>query len=80
MGTVDDTLNNEQMEELMLVMLRSKKPGAERDMSMATWMCMNIGRGDDARLVYMPDLLAPEHLRVIGEGCNACVHVHILPG
>ena len=58
------------MEQLVLVMLGSSRPSAERDMSMATWMCMTIGRGDDARLVYLADLLPPEHLRVIGEACD----------
>jgi hypothetical protein len=28
---------------------------------------MTIGRGDDARLVFLPDLLPPEVMRVIGE-------------
>ena len=60
-----------QMEELMVVMLGSTRSGAARDMSLATWMTMTIGRGDDARLIYLPDLLAPEHLRVIGEDAAA---------
>lgn len=66
-GTVDDTLSYEQMERLMKVMLGSLAVGAMRDKSMASWMAMTIGRGDDARLVFLPDLLVPTLMRVIGE-------------
>jgi hypothetical protein len=40
-------------------MLGSKIKTAPRDMSMALWMSGTIGRGDDARLVFLPDLLKP---------------------
>lgn len=69
-GTVDDTLSYQQMERLMKVMLGSLVAGAMRDKSMASWMAMTIGRGDDARLVFLPDLLVPNHIRVIGEGAS----------
>lgn len=67
MGSVDDTLTPDQLWKLALTMLKSPKATAERDLSIALWMCMTLGRGDDARLVFLPDLLAPEVLRVIGE-------------
>ncbi len=67
MGSVDDTLTADQLWKLALTMLKSEKSTAERDLSMALWMCNTLGRGDDARLVFLPDLLAPELLRVIGE-------------
>ena len=50
----------------MLVMLRSQRPTAARDMSITSWCAMNIGGGDDARLVFMPDLLLPLLMRIIG--------------
>jgi hypothetical protein len=60
------------MFKLMLVMLgcaaAAVKRTAVRDMSMATWCAMTIGRGDDARLVFLPDLLKPTKLRIIGAG------------
>jgi hypothetical protein len=65
-GTVDDTLSPDQLFQLCLTMLGSDKPTAARDLSMALWLTMTIGRGDDARLVFLPDLLPPEVLRVIG--------------
>lgn len=69
-GTIDDTLSFDDLVNLMIVMLASKKRTAARDMSLATWMTMTIGRGDDARLVFLPDLLKPLYLRVLGEHCS----------
>jgi hypothetical protein len=65
-GTVDDTLDFTQLLVLMTVMLGCTKLTALRDMSMATWMTMTLGRGDDARLLFLADLLKPMHIRVIG--------------
>jgi hypothetical protein len=69
---VDDTLDFTQLLMLMTVMLGCKKLTALRDMSMATWMTMTLGRGDDARLLFLADLLKPLHIRVIGAelGCH----------
>ena len=82
-GSVDDTLTSDQLWKLALTMLKSKKPTAERDLSIAMWMCNTLGRGDDARLVFLPDLLAPELLRVIGECLLLCIHLapvmHLAP-
>lgn len=71
---MDDTFTPDQLWRLALVMLRSSKATAERDLSLAMWLTMTIGRGDDARLVFLPDLLAPEVMRVIGE--KRCHAVH----
>lgn len=73
-GTVDDTFTPDQLWQLALTMLASAKPTAERDHSIAVWMAMTIGRGDDARLVFLPDLLPPEIMRVIGE-CVCSLHL-----
>lgn len=65
-GTVCDTLDNDEVILVLTKMLGSDRQSAPRDMSIATWMDMTIGRGDDARLVYLPDLLKPQLLRVLG--------------
>ena len=67
---MDSTLTNQQLMVLMTVMLAAGASGL-RDMSLATWMTMTIGRGDDARLLFLPDLLKPLPLRVIGERWTA---------
>ena len=59
-------MGHKELEQLMLVMLRSQRPTAARDMSITSWCAMNIGGGDDARLVFMPDLLPPLLMRIIG--------------
>lgn len=61
-----DTMDNDEVIAVLTKMLGSDRPSAPCDMSIATWMDMTIGRGDDARLVYLPDLLKPQILRVIG--------------
>jgi hypothetical protein len=63
---VDDTLSYASMLVLMTVMLGCKGATAVRDTSMATWMTMTIDRDDDAWLVFLPDLLKPLVIRVIG--------------
>jgi hypothetical protein len=65
-GTIDDTMNSDQVVRMLYTMLGSARVSAHRDMSIATWMNMTIGRGDDARLVHLPDLLTPELIRVLG--------------
>lgn len=75
-GTVDDTFSYEDLVNLMIIMLGSQKRIAARDMSMATWMTMTIGRGDDARLVFLPDLLKPLWLRVLGEPLKSITNIH----
>lgn len=65
-GTVCDTMDNDEVIAVLNKMLGSDRPSAPCDMSIATWMDMTIGRGDDARLVYLPDLVKPQLLRVIG--------------
>jgi hypothetical protein len=65
-GTIDDTLNTDQVIRLLTTMLGSSRVSAHRDMSICTWMDQTIGRGDDARLVYLPDILKPELISVIG--------------
>ena len=37
------------------------------------WMGMTAGRGDDARLMYLPDMMEPKLLRGIGEDFVACL-------
>lgn len=64
---MDDTFSYSQLKLVMLVMLSATVATAARDMCMAAWMTMTIGRGDDARLVFLPDLLKPVVMRVIGE-------------
>jgi hypothetical protein len=64
---MEDTVNADQMYRLGIVMLGSSKRTAPRDMSMALWSCQTIGRSDDARLLFIPDLLPPVLLRVLGE-------------
>lgn len=64
---MEDTLDAEQIVVVLIKMLGSSKRTAPRDMSMAVWMLMTIGRGDDARLVFLADLLKPVLLRVLGE-------------
>jgi hypothetical protein len=59
-------MNKDQVVSMLYTMLGSDKSSAHRDMSLATWMTMTIGRGDDARLVHLPDLLKPELIRVLG--------------
>lgn len=75
-GTIDDTMNTDQVIRMLYTMLGSERVSAHRDMSMATWMNMTIGRGDDARLVHLADLLKPELIRVIGMflHCLCCAH------
>jgi hypothetical protein len=58
-GTVNDTVSYVQMQTLCIEMLGSGIHTAPRDMSMATWSSQTIGRGDDARLVFLPDLITP---------------------
>ena len=65
-GTVEDTMDMDEVIRVLTAMLGSDRASAPRDMSIATWMDMTIGRGDDARLVYLPDLLKPQLVRVIG--------------
>lgn len=66
-GTMEDTVNPDQLIKVMIVMLGSSRRTACRDMSMALWSCQTIGRSDDARLLFLPDLLPPTLVRVIGE-------------
>jgi hypothetical protein len=51
---------------LAVTMLGSAKASAARDMAMATWCAACIGRGDDARLVFLADLIKPQLLKVLG--------------
>lgn len=76
---MDDTVTPDQLFQLCLTMLGSDKPTAARNLSMARWLIMTIGRGDDARLVFLPDLLPPEVLRVIGP-CPAILLSAVLRG
>lgn len=64
---MDDTLDADQALRVLIVMLGSEKASAARDMSMATWSTQTIGRSDDARLLYLPDLLKPVVVRVLGK-------------
>jgi hypothetical protein len=66
-GTVDDTLSARQLAALMLLMLGSKVATAARETWMALWMAVTITRGNDARLVFLADLLAPACISIIGE-------------
>lgn len=61
-----DTLTNGQFTRVLLKMLGSDRPSAARDMSLATFCDATIGRGDDARLIMLPDLIKPSLVQVLG--------------
>ncbi len=74
-GTIGDAMDVDEYSLLTLTMLGSGKSSAARDMAMTTWCASNIGRGDDARLVFLPDLIKPQLLRVLGEGAASWCRV-----
>jgi hypothetical protein len=51
---------------LAVTMRGSAKASAARDMAMATWCAACIGRGDNARFVFLADLIKPQLLKVLG--------------
>lgn len=69
-GTVEDTMDTDEVIRVLTAMLGSDRASAPRDMSIATWMDMTIGRGDDARLVYLPDLPQPQ--QKLGQSMLQC--------
>lgn len=64
---MEDTLDADEQARVLIKMLGSSKGSAARDMSMAAWSTQTIGRSDDARLLFLPDLLKPTLVRVLGE-------------
>lgn len=61
-----DSLSMDEVVKLFRVMMSSDSRTSARDMAMALWCLCTVGRGDDSRLMYVPDLVQPALLRCIG--------------
>ncbi len=71
-GTIEDTMTQDQYLHMARTMLGSADRDDARDLAVMLWMMMCAGRGDDARLMFLPDLMAPKILKGIG-GCMVCM-------
>jgi hypothetical protein len=77
-GTIEDTMTQDQYLQMARTMLGSADRDDARDLAVMLWMMMCAGRGDDACLIFLPDLMAPKILKGIGrqdtEGWQKAVH------
>jgi hypothetical protein len=66
-NTGADTLSEEDLVRLFAFWLRQDNPEAVRDLALCVWMTATLGRSDDARLMYLADLMKPMLIRRLGE-------------
>jgi hypothetical protein len=79
-GTAEETFSLEQYHQLNINMLTDCATEAIcRDHAMLTFMFSSVGRSDDARLMYLSDIIKPTLLRCVGKTafiltCSLLVH------
>jgi hypothetical protein len=67
-GTSEETFSAEQYLLLNKNMMRDcTSEATSRDHAMLTHMFNGVGRSDDARLMYISDLISPAKLRCVGK-------------
>ena len=74
-NTGEDTLSDDELIKIFQRLLSSDRTEDCRDLAMYAWMTGTMGRSDDARLMYLADLLKPQLLKRIGklgETCKWC--------
>lgn len=78
-GTGDSTFTSEELTDLVWNILKSRSKASVRDLSMLLWMLATVSRSDDARLVYLPDLMKPVKLNYFGKlwpvGCTHIIFI-----
>lgn len=66
-NTGEDTLTEDQLILIFTELLKSSSVESCRDQAMCAWMTGTMGRSDDARLMYLADLLKPQLVKRLGE-------------
>ena len=83
-GTAEDALNYEEMALLAEYLMKDTTSEASRDLAMCMLLFSCVGRSDDARLMYLCDIVKPSQVRCIGENLQqhivTCIQfsVHVL--
>jgi hypothetical protein len=66
-GTAEDTLTPDQMLALAHLFMAKGTSDADRNLAMSLWAYSTVMRGDDTRLLFVPDLIKPVKLTCVGE-------------
>lgn len=66
-GTAEDTLTSDQMLALAHLFMMKGTSEADRNLAMSLWAYSTVMRGDDTRLLFVPDLIKPVKLTCVGE-------------
>ncbi len=72
--TAEDTLSEEEMNKLCMMLYESSDPSAAKYLSLFNFLRSVVGRFDDASLIYLTDLCSPTVVKCIGEliRCKCC--------
>ena len=69
-GTVQDALSKEQMADVADGLLQQNTAPGDRDLSWMLLATACLGRSDDMRHTFLPDLCPPKPVKNIGEGLD----------
>ena len=65
-NTAEDTYDNDEFQRIMEALMGMDTSEAIRNMAMLLLMHMSVGRGDDARLFNIADIVKPRLLSCVG--------------
>lgn len=76
-NTISDAYSPDEHRTIMEAMLASGTPESDRTLAMSAWAHGSVGRGDDVRLFYIPDLVAPRALPTVGRYKSQDLHTSL---